>query len=307
MNGKVNQVIEDIARSIREKVTNILPIIGNGSVNQVFIVTTDKEKLVMRLNKDRGFDEFIKEKWCIKHAAEKGVPSPTVISIDEMDGYSYMIQSFLEGTLGTEAGIDKVMVWKEIGKYAKLIHNIPVSGFGLDSAEIMDSKANTSQQKFNRYLTYNIESLNQEDKLLELGALDHEQSKKVKTLFETLLHKQFSFGLNHGDLSLKNVIVSNTNSVAIFDWGSAEAEIVPHHDFGEILKSSLKSNSQEFHSFLNGYGLSSGEYKQIEDDVHTLMLLRAIDKLRWAIEKNPGELPAFISGVKEMFLLRFPS
>src|SRR5258706_147239 len=170
---------------------------------------------------------------------------------------------------------------------------------------MMESEINTSPQKLKRYLAYNIESLNPQDKLLELEALNVEQLKKVKALFEELLQKQFTFGLNHGDLSLKNVIVSPQDKVSLFDWGSAEAEIVPHHDFGEILKSSLKSSSPEFKSFLNGYGLSETEYKQLVGDIYGLMLLRAIDKLRWAIDRNPTDIPAFVEKVKEIFQLKF--
>jgi len=294
MDPHINKVITDIIQGLNEQVINILPVVGNGSVNQIFIITTDKEKLVIRLNHNRGFDEFIKEQWCINHASAKDVPGPKVIKIAELDGYSYMIQTFLEGVIGTNSEIDKLMVWEEIGKYAKLIHSIPVPGFGLDSAEIMESATNTSNQKLKRYLTYNIAGLNSQDKLLELRVLTGEQSKKVKSLFEELLQRQFTFGLNHGDLSLKNIIVSPENKVSLFDWGSAEAEIVPYHDFGEILKSSLKSNSPEFKSFLNGYGLSDAEYKQIGEDVYSLMLLRAIDKLRWAIDRSPADIPALI-------------
>jgi len=197
------------------------------------------------------------------------------------------------------------MVWNKIGNYARLIHNIPVSGLGLDSEDLTGATFNSSRNKWNRYVTYNIESLTSEDRLLKLGVLNSTQSKKIIKLLENLIQKQFTFGLNHGDLSLRNIIVSPMKIVSIFDWGSAEAQIVPHHDIGEILKSSLKSDSPEFRSFLNGYGLSESGYRQIEDDVHSLMLLRAIDKLRCAIDKHPKDVPSFTRRVKEMFQLKF--
>lgn len=299
MNPAIKRIFDNIMHTRNEKVMEIFPIIGNGSVNQIFIVITDKEKLVIRLNQDRGFDEFIKEKWCIEKAAARGVVGPTVIAMGEMDGYSYMIQSFLEGTLGTQAGIDAVMVWKEIGTYAKLIHSISVSGFGLACSELMESNLHTSQKKWEKYVTYNIESLTENDKLLQLGALTAEQSQKVKNLFEELRKKTFVFGLNHGDLSLKNVMVSNQNKVRLFDWGSAEAQVVPYHDFGEVLKSSLESASPEFKAFLKGYGMPEEEYEKIADDIHAIMLLRAIDKLRWAIDKHPVDILAFTETVKK--------
>lgn len=299
------KVISDIVESLNENFNNIEPVVGHGSVNQIFIVSTNKEKLVIRLNDNRGYDEFVKEKWCIEKAEAKGVLSPKVLKMGEMDGYSYMAQSFLNGVVGSQGKLDTVVVWKEIGRYAKLIHNVPVSGFGLDSSELMSSSRNTSNEKWKKFVAYNIQSLNSEDKLLDLGTLDEEQSRRVKKLFQELIQKQFQFGLNHGDISLKNVIVSNGNRVSIFDWGSAEAEIVPHHDIGVILEDSLKANSPEFKAFLEGYGLSDADYHGMEEDLHSLMLLRAIDKLRWAIDKHEEDIPAFTERVKKFYQMKF--
>src|SRR5437016_3120288 len=81
---------------------DIEPIVGHGSVNQIFIITTDTEKLVIRLNDDRGFDEFVKEKWCIEQATAKGVPGPKVLKLGELGEYSYMVQTFLEGVVGSQ-------------------------------------------------------------------------------------------------------------------------------------------------------------------------------------------------------------
>lgn len=305
MDSSLNNIINGIVVSLSKKVKNVEPITGHGSVNQVFIVTTDTEKLVIRLNNDRGFDEFIKEKWCIEKASAKGVPSPHVMVVGETGSHSYMVLSFLEGVIGSQGKIDRIAVWEEIGKYTKLIHNIPVSGFGLGSSELIESHPNTSLNKWKKFVTYNIESLTPEDKLIALGALNKEQSQKVKKLFEELIQKPFHFGLNHGDISLKNVMVSNGNKVSVFDWGSAEAEIVPHHDIGVILEDSLQSNSPDFKVFLKGYGLSQPDYNAMEEDLYSLMLLRVIDKLRWAIDKHEVDVPAFTARVKEFYQIKF--
>lgn len=304
MDHKIETFIQAILPNLNNQIIHIDPILGHGSVNQIFIITTNKEKLVVRLNTDRGFDEYKKEEWCIEKATEKGIPGPSTIKIGEKDEYSYMIGSFLEGIVGTQSKIDKIVLWKTIGRYAKLIHSIPVSGFGLSSSELMDATTNTSQEKLEKYIHYNIDSLVPDDELIRLGALTPESSKRVKQRFSSLLGRHYTFGLNHGDLSLKNVIVSSDSTVHLFDWGSAEAQIVPHHDFGEILKSSLKSNSLEFKAFLQGYGMSERDYEHIEDDVYTFMLLRAIDKLRWAIGTNRSDIASFVKTVQVLFDLQ---
>ena len=55
------KIINKIVDILNEKVKYIKQIVGHGSVNQIFIVTTNTEKLVIRLNDDRGFDELVKQ------------------------------------------------------------------------------------------------------------------------------------------------------------------------------------------------------------------------------------------------------
>jgi hypothetical protein len=53
----------------------------------------------------------------------------------------------------------------------------------------------------------------------------------------------------------------------------------------------LARQSEEFDAFLDGYGLPADRYRQMEDDVHVLMPLHAIDKLRWAVDRHPVSNP----------------
>ena len=189
MDSVLKKVINDIFTNLNKIVKNVEPIIGHDSVNKIFIVTTDKEKLIIRLNNDRGFDEFIKEKWCIEKASAKGIPGPTVINVGEIEDHSYMVLSFLEGVIGSQSTIDTELVWEIIGKYTRLIHSIPVSGFGLSSSELIDTHSNSSNSKWRNFVAYNIQSLSPGDKLIELGALNEEKSGRVKKLFQELIKK----------------------------------------------------------------------------------------------------------------------
>jgi aminoglycoside phosphotransferase len=296
------ELTRDVVARYGGPVADIVPIIGNGSVNQVFVATTERGKLVARLNDDRGFDEFQKEAWCIAQAAARGVLGPAVTGLGQQDGYSYMVQAFLEGASGSEAAIDRAETWRALGRYARIIHSIQDYGFGLTLADIHDPDF---QLRWTRHVEYNIASLVPGDELIELGAITREESGAIKELFQQLLHRTFTFGLNHGDLSLKNVIVGARGEVSLLDWGSAEAHVVPHHDIGEILKSSLQRHAVEFDAFLDGYGLSQERYAAMEHDVYALMLLRAIDKLRWAIDWHPADIPSMIDTVKRISRLTF--
>ena len=119
-------------------------------------------------------------------------------------------------------------------------------------------------------------------------------------MFEGLRDTRFKFGLNHGDLSVKNVRVDSVDKIYLIDWGSAEANIVPHFDFVEIVQSSLESSSIEFKKFLEGYGMHYREFKKIESEIEKLMLLRALDKLRWSLERKPGKVKHFITNTQKI-------
>jgi tRNA A-37 threonylcarbamoyl transferase component Bud32 len=138
------------------------------------------------------------------------------------------------------------------------------------------------------YVNYNIESLNENDQLLKLKVLTQRESRIIRTIFEELKGQSFDFGLNHGDLSLKNVIVNEFGNVHLIDWGSAEASIVPHHDLIQMLKMRMLENDPadaDSQSFLEGYGISPFELAQMLPTLESLLLLRAFDKLRWALDR----------------------
>ena len=58
-------------------------------------------------------------------------------------------------------------------------------------------------------------------------------------------------------------------------------------------------DDSEIEAFLGGYGISKIEYEKILPDLKTLSLLRAFDKLRWAIDWKIQNLEDYIFQAKE--------
>ena len=282
-----------------ERQVGVVPILGKGSVNKVFIVETANAKVVVRINDNNAaLDEYTKEAWCIDKAAAKGVPVADVLVVGTFDEHAFMIQTYIAGDEARDSRFSRNSIWRQLGKYAKLIHSIQVAGFGL---KMSDLTAGDSRQAWLEYLNYNIGSLNERDELLELNVLTESQSKIVRTIFENLKEKTFDFGLNHADISLKNVIVGESGKVNLIDWGSAEASIVPHHDLIEMLKMNMLENApdhKEIRAFLDGYGISPIEFERMMPELEGLLLLRAFDKLRWAIDWKVEDLAKFVNHAK---------
>lgn len=291
-----------VSSLVQGEVASVTPIVGRGTVNTVYSVETSGGKFVVRLNNVDPASRFEKEKWCMEKAEEVGIRVPRLLSVGEKDGYAYTVMEFIEGVPGDEADfIQRPLIWRELGRYARKIHSIAVAGLGLEFADMTEGD---SEKHWHDYLDYNIESLTPEDKLIELGVLDLESSKKVKELFEEFKTKKFTFGLNHGDLSLKNTILGKDGNVYLLDWGCGEADIVPHFDIGEIKRSS-ELTEEDWDSFLVGYSMTKEEYSSIEEDIKARILLQRFDKLRWAIDKKPDRIEEYAKEARKMYELKF--
>ena len=118
--------------------------------------------------------------------------------------------------------------------------------------------------------------------------------------------RKFTFGLNHGDISLRNTLVEESGKVNLLDWGCAEAHSVPHVDFIHVLSCQLKTgipNDAQFQAFLRGYGMTRKEFRLLEPQCLELMLLVSFDKVRWAIERSPSNLKELIRKAKRILKL----
>jgi aminoglycoside phosphotransferase (APT) family kinase protein len=288
------------SRLFGEPAPRVTPIVGRGSVNRVFVVEASGRGAVLRMSdRDEAPDEYAKEAWCMARAAERGVPVPSVLGAGREEGLAYVVHSYIHGDEGRQSAVPKPRLWRELGRYARIIHTIPVPGFGLKLSEITRGDARRS---WLRHVDYNIESLNDDDPLLRLGVMTPPQSRAVRRVFIKLRERRFTFGLNHGDISLKNVVVGAGGRVSLLDWGCAEAAVVPHHELIELLKMQMLEgdpDGEQLGAFLEGYGISPAEFARMTPELESLLTLRAFDKLRWALDRNVEELEGYVSHARE--------
>lgn len=300
---EVTKGIAEIAGRLAEtylggSIDSAKAIMGRGEVNQMYLLETAEQKAVLRVNGVGEYDRFKKEEWCIHQANARGVPSPKVLALGTDSDRAYMLLEHVDGANGNEIASTPEL-WEQLGRYLRGIHDIPVQGFG-ESLEDITAGSRATWQK---YLTYNITSLTDEDVLVRTRVLDAVRARELRAQFERLSAAVFSFGLSHGDFSLANVIVAEDHRPNVIDWGSAQGHIVPHHDLGVILDESVSENSDQFSALLAGYDLRRPDFEKLRDDILALQLLEAVDKVRWALEKAPDRVPHHASQVAK-FLKR---
>lgn len=282
-----------------EHIKTSYPIIGKGNTNQVCVVETENRKVVVRMNSKDNYSSYVKEKWCIEQAAAVGIPGPEVLSVGIVNETSYMIQNFVVGDNGVDSTVLKLDVWRKLGQYAKLIHSIPVKGYGENLLDPVQGEFHSpphpgSDGTWLGYVQHNITSLTESDRLIQLGVITPTESQRARELFKELKQETFRFGLNHGDISLKNTMVNQAGEVLLLDWETAAVSVVPHGTViqlmhYQILELDEAPTTEEFQAFIDGYGIREEDLT----DMRHLLLLKAFDNLRWAIDRKPDMIEPF--------------
>ena len=298
-NAVVAQAERIAGNFLAEQTRNAYQITGKGIVNQVCAVETESRKVVVRMNHAEAYPSYIKEQWCIGQAAAAGIPGPEVLSVGITDETAYMIQAFVDGDNGLDSEAPRSDIWRQLGEYARRIHEIPVKGYGENlidpvRGEFQSPAHAGSDGSWSGYVQYNINSLTEDDRLIELGVVTQSKSRSVRMLFEHVKQKNFRFGLNHGDISLKNTIVNQAGQVILLDWGNAEVGAVPHGTVMQLMQSRMLGleegpDAEGFQAFLDGYGIGAEDLA----DMRPVLLLRAFDILRWAIDRSPDQIEAY--------------
>ncbi|QHW30903.1 aminoglycoside phosphotransferase family protein [Paenibacillus rhizovicinus] len=303
-NAVVIQAERIAADYLGEQVRSAYQIVGKGFVNQVCVVEGEQRKIVIRMN-DRGtYPDYVKEQWCMEQAAAVGIPGPEVLAVGIADETAYMILTFVEGCNGLDLTSPANDVWRQLGAYARRMHVIPVHGYGEQLTDPAQGRFHSpphpgSDGSWLGCVQYNIDSLTEDDRLIELGVITRAESQRVRELFERLKQTTFSFGLYHGDMSLKNTLVDEAGQAIVLDWGSAEVGVVPHGEVLQVLQSQMLGegpNREEFQAFIDGYGLNEEDLA----GMRPMQLLRAFDKLRWAIDRSPDLIEAYAAFAKRV-------
>lgn len=305
------KITEQIARDFLGKQINFtVEPLGEGSNNVNYLVKAES-KIVIKLSRPefeyKAFFDYQKENWCLAKAHELNIPSPKVLKFGKYGARAFLIESYIEGF--PVANLDesslfsdeeKIKVWEKLGEYTKRINSVSVAGWGENF--VGDGVFDGSWDK---HLQYNIDSLNDNDTLLSMAVLNKQLSRKIKKLFQSLPEKKFTFGLCHSDIALRNAIMNSNGEIYLLDWGTARVEIVPHYELNEIFRAS-KPDAETLKAFLNGYGISQKQFKQIEPELKVLNLLNEIDTLRWAIDKRPNATQEYVVRVKKAIAQSLP-
>lgn len=265
-------------------------IVGIGEVNHVFVLETPEGDLVVRFHRDPlDTDDYSKEEWCLRSLPAEGIPTPEFIARGRLDGQSYMVQRFVAGTGGDDVRSDHL--WRQLGRYARTINEISLDESAPDS--LFPRFGRDLHSNWTKHIDYNIGELSQDDSLLSAGVYEPGGQVKLIRLFQWLAEKVPGFGLTHGDLVPKNVILPDSGLPVVLDWGSASAGPVPNSDYARIhfAPESEGYTEADTRAFADGYGIPLESILQI---LQAQRVLDSVDVCRWAIDNRPDRLDAYV-------------
>lgn len=302
MNELSIEVPEDLAAEILEaqgEPGRSFTQLEGGTQNYVFQVETDRRRLVLRIVKDRVFEEsreiVEKEAWCLRKAGEHGIPSPKVYGVGTYQNACYVMIEYIEGSNASTAPEEEH--WRILGEYARSIHEIRVP---LDDcpAGLLDGGPDPDS-KWRNFLQYNVAQLSLFDRLIDLEVYDPSQQQEILRRIEGLQSKQFRYGLCHGDLALRNLMLPPVGPPVLIDWGCAVLGPVPEFDFIELL---LHHFEEDLPTWEGLQAFADGSGVDLDASLPTLMdirLIKSLDLVHWALDRQPSLITTMADSARD--------
>jgi Ser/Thr protein kinase RdoA (MazF antagonist) len=280
-----SKVAEAVSKILKVQVFNCTKF-PKGEVNHVYKIETNKGNFVARVFRYRDWPEKDKLPWIEKQLAKSKIPHAKILYYSRSDRFfpnGLMIQTYLEGPLGTEALKRKLLSHKalyyKMGQLAARLHKITCRQLGSPTEKKIQKVSYTQLQL--RVASRMLSKLTKQG-VIQKSALTKVQNTIQQTFqdLEAKLHPV----LLHGDLSESNVIVDKKFQLTLIDWDNAKAGIWPAEYIElerRLLLRHARNRATLKQSFYQGYGkrnLSRTEQQKVED---TLLLIRQVWQMHY--------------------------
>jgi len=214
-------ITQTFENQMNEPVRSIHKFDG-ASNNAVYKIETASNSYIFKIYVKRDWPEDGKLPFVVKKLSEYNVPHAKLfIFCREDDNFpgGYLIEECLPGTTTDRLSLscdETAKLFERLAETVSRVHRIKLAGFGYIGSGEADY--DTFSEHMYDVLTDNV------PRLVETGALREVEAESVCAgLYEKLKPcDKFPSVLNHGDLSIKNVMV-NSNGITLIDWDDAHS------------------------------------------------------------------------------------
>jgi fructosamine-3-kinase len=292
---KTADLIGQVVRSSRGKSVTSIAKLHGGVVNEVFLVATDEERLVMRLNED-SLTVFLKEQWAMTRARERHVQVPEVFDVGEIEGLSFMLMAHAPGVMLSQLSRERDRAFTALGEQTRRIHEVNVEGFGFN-LDLSDPLRPRFTETWADLVRGEHEMIFANSSLLEMGALNAQEIAAAIEFLEPMSQWQHPPALCHGDLNLTNVLVDDVGAVTILDWTQTKGGAATLFDLAGM---SMK-NPSEFEALCLGYGLNASQQEELRSDWQRIALKDVLRAAVWSYSVKHEQFARFAADAQEMY------
>jgi hypothetical protein len=277
---------------IGERTDSIHHIKGIGMNNSVTVAHTPSGRFVVRTNLESHLFRYQREAWCFKQLDSTPVQTPKVLGCGIVDGHSYSIAPFIEGSKPIGNEVDQLRVWETLGRYASFLNAVRRPEVG--SNESAYFPADWKQQ-----VDSDVDLIFKDNFWLNRGLLSADQEERIRSyLLETS-----GISVNHGvcvfDLTIANAVICDSDYDRIFllDLEAANVAPVPFYQLA-CIAADRGPESKETKAFFEGYGVDSREATRIAAELNLFTLYRLMRATAWARDRYPDLLEENIQRTK---------
>ena len=252
-------------------------------MNRIFAVdVAGGERWIVRFSRDPlDTDHFPKEAWCLQAAQRHGVSVAELVGVGTFEGTPFMAQSFV---IGENADLRRSPeLWRALGACAREVNAIPLDESAPE--ELFGRFGRDCRASWSAHVRYNVEQLTAGDSLLELGVYARSDQPALRACLESLGERVEKFGLSHGDLVPRNVLLAEGGAPVLIDWGSACVAPAPLADYLRVWADEAEErfSAADLAAFAEGYGRAPEPFLATLAD---LWLLSRLDLVRWALDRR---------------------
>ena len=207
-----------------------------------------------------------------------GIPAPSVVHVGLSAVCAWSIQEWIDGTRAPNTP----ETYRVLGDYARrLAQHTVTPPLGMFADANVDWRAQVQ---------YNINQLTPHDPLIQLNVYATHAQTLVRDVFVMLGHHKFAVGLDHGDLTPRNVIARSNGPAVLIDWGCATYDVCPFAALARVYAARALHNTPSVTgaaAFVDGCGVASNFAVNMLPRVRAWAVLKAVDLVRWAIDRCP--------------------
>ncbi len=212
----------------------------------VWVIETDKQKVVLKHPKNNNKVRNVRETVACKLLAKKGIIVPQILYVDD----EILIETFLEGTLVEQIDFTKVPrydLYFKAGEALKKIHSIRTTNFGMITDESLVGE-------FSSQIEY-LESSSGEElrNLEETPFYSRKDVNQAMEYFESnkSILKNSSSVLLHADCCDSNLIYTPEGEIGLIDFGDLSTGN-PMYDITKVYIDHIGDGG--FQACIDGYG-----------------------------------------------------